>query len=57
MAESPDDGRGVLIFGGISRNNPNPSQILELRAGSNSWNNLNISLKHGRHGHVVVPLQ
>ena len=56
MAESPH-GRGVLIFGGISRNNPNPSQILELRAGSNSWNNLNINLEHGRHGHVVVPLQ
>ena len=52
MAESPD-GRGVLLFGGYA----SEDSILELRAGANSWNILNITLENGREGHVVIPLQ
>ena len=56
MAESPDGG-GVLLFGGI---NPDPyggydDRILELRAGANSWNILNITLQNRRGYHVVIP--
>ena len=56
MAESPD-GRGVLLFGGWSDENPHEDRILELRAGANSWNILDISLENGRRRHVVIPLQ
>ena len=56
MAESPD-GRGVLIFGGSNSEDGLFDRILELRAGANSWNILNISLKLGRYAHVVIPLQ
>ena len=58
MAESPD-GRGVLLFGGLpNKENPTgPYRILELRAGANSWNILNITLQPpGRTNHVVIPL-
>ena len=55
MAESPD-GRGVLLFGGLSNENAYEDRILELRAGANSWNILNITLENGRFGHVVIPL-
>ena len=51
MAESPD-GRGVLVFGG----NIYEKRILELRAGADSWNILDVSLKNGRLDHVVIPL-
>ena len=60
MVES-HDGRGVLIFGGVSKENSLrfggyysdlhqydtefENRILELRVGSNSWNILNITLK------------
>ena len=53
MAESPD-GRGVLLFGGYS--NDYEKRILELRAGADSWNILNVTLQNGRYGHVVIPL-
>ena len=56
MAESPD-GRGVLLFGGDSGGNSYEDRILELRAGANSWNILDITLENGRTGHVVIPLQ
>ena len=56
MAESPD-GRGVLLFGGYSDENGYEDRILELRAGANSWNILDITLKTGRSSHVVIPLQ
>ena len=56
MAESPD-GRGVLLFGGWSDENDYEDRILELRAGANSWNILDITLEHGRNSHVVIPLQ
>ena len=56
MAESPDQ-RGVLIFGGNSDENDYEDRILELRAGANSWNILNITLQKGRYDHVVIPLQ
>ena len=56
MAESPD-GRGVLLFGGWSDENSYEDRILELRAGANSWNILDISLENGRQEHVVIPLQ
>ena len=54
MAESPD-GRGVLLFGG-SGETTYEDRILELRAGANSWNILDISLENGRRKHFVIPL-
>ena len=56
MAESPD-GRGVILFGGYSDENNYEKRILELRAGANSWNILDITLENGRNNHVVIPLQ
>ena len=55
MAESPD-GRGVLLFGGESDEDPYENRILELRAGADSWNILDVSLNYGRGSHVVIPL-
>ena len=55
MAESPN-GRGVLLFGG-SNSDGTRDNILELQAGANSWNILNIRLKFERYVHVVIPLQ
>ena len=55
MAESPD-GRGVLLFGGWDGLSLK-DRILELRAGANSWNILNITLKNTRAFHVVIPLK
>ena len=49
MAESPD-GRGVLLFGGQG------NRIMELRAGADSWDVLNVTLKNARDSHVVIPL-
>ena len=54
MAESPD-GRGVLLFGGHSFENFYEKRILELRAGADSWNILNVSLEHATYP-VVIPL-
>ena len=57
MAKSPD-GRGVFLFGGkMSGNSGDSDRILELRAGANSWNILNITLKNIRREHIVIPLQ
>ena len=59
MAESPD-GRGVLLFAGYSYHPPiiqyRDKRILELRAGADSWNILNVTLKNARNMHVVIPL-
>ena len=55
MAESPD-GRGVLLFGGESDEDPYENRILELRAGADSWNILNVPLEMARAYHVVIPL-
>ena len=55
MVKSPD-GRGVLLFGGDSDGGAE-DRILELRAGANSWNILNITLENGRSVHAVIPLQ
>ena len=55
MAESPD-GKGVLLFGGYN-DDFREDRILELCAGANSWNILNITLKNRRAFHVVIPLQ
>ena len=55
MAES-SDGRGVLLFGGWSDENDYENRILELRAGADSWNILDITIQNGRYGHVVIPL-
>ena len=55
MVESPD-GRGVLLFGGRSIENDPEKRILELRAGADSWNFLNVTLKNARNWHVVIPL-
>ena len=55
MAESPD-GRGVLLFGGQSKENHQEKRILELRAGANSWNFLNVTLENARHSHAVILL-
>ena len=54
MAESPD-GRGVILFGGISTENSYEKRILELRAGANSWNILDITLENGRKSHIAIP--
>ena len=58
MAESPD-GKGVLIFGGeriLDNGDRIPEdKILELRAGANSWNPLDITLKNARKQHAVIP--
>ena len=56
MAESPD-GRGVLLFGGRSDENYYEDRILEMRAGANSWNILDVTLENGRSYHAVIPLQ
>ena len=55
MAESPD-GRGVLLFGGVSTENGYEKRTLELRAGACTWNILNVTLKNARSDHVVIPL-
>ena len=55
MAESPDGG-GVLLFGGMSNENSYEDRILELCAGADSWNILNITLQNGRDHHSVVNL-
>ena len=49
MAESLD-GRGVLLFGGQG------NRILELRAGADSWDILNVTMKYSRNNNVVIPL-
>ena len=55
MAELPDK-RGVLLFGGESPGNLHEKRILELRAGADSWNILNVTLENARKYHVVIPL-
>ena len=56
MVESPD-GRGVMLFGGYSSHtNYDKNRILELRAGADSWNILNVPLEMARAYHVVIPL-
>ena len=55
MAESPD-GRGVLLFGGMSDGHELKDRILELRAGANSWNISDITLKNSRRSHAVILL-
>ena len=54
MAESPD-GRGVLLFGG-SIVNGYEKRILELRAGADYWNILNVTLENARSNYVMIPL-
>ena len=56
MVETID---GVLLFGGISKFGWNEvrNEILHMRAGANSWNILDITLKNNREAHVVIPLQ
>ena len=60
MVES-HDGKGVLIFGGVSKccgyDTHYENRILELHVGSNSWNILNITLNNRRCQHVVIPFQ
>ena len=56
MVESPD-GMGVMLFGGYSSHtNQDKNRILELRAGADSWNILNVPLEMARAYHVVIPL-
>ena len=55
MAESPD-GRGVILFGGFAKHSYE-KRILELRAGADSWNILDVSLENPRAYHVVLPLK
>ena len=56
MAESPD-GKGVLLFGGYNYNdNTIEDRILELRAGSDSWTILNVTLQTKRFEHTVIPI-
>ena len=57
MTESPD-GKGVLLFGGKNGDNGENEErrILEFRAGSDSWNILDITLQNERKYHTVIPL-
>ena len=55
MAELPD-GRGVILFGGECGASSNSNEILELCAGGESWNLVDVSLKYERKDHVVIPL-
>ena len=55
MTKSPD-GRGVIIFGGHTAWG-SEKRILELRAGADSWNTLDVSLVNRRWSHVVIPLK
>ena len=55
MAESPN-GREVTLFGGHSTENDYENRILELYAGAESWNILNVTLQNARKDHVVIPL-
>ena len=57
LAESPDR-KGVLLFGGYW-GLWEEDTVRELRPGRYglSWNYLDIKLKDGRKGHVVLPLQ
>ena len=55
MAES-SDGRGVLLFGGMSDETYFEKRILELRADDNSWTILDKTLEKGRSNHVVIKL-
>ena len=52
MTESPDG--GVLIFGG--QNGDVPDKILKLKAGANSWEILNKTMKNPHHQHTVIPI-
>ena len=60
MTES-SDGRGVLLFSGRSYDAASDhylyiDKILELRAGANSWNVLDVTLQYAREDHIVLPL-
>ena len=56
MAVSPD-GKGVLLFGGISTLSDHISnEILELRAWAN-WTILNVTLQEQRSSHTAIPIQ
>ena len=60
IAESPD-GKGVILFGGQNyklffNQRIDKNRILELRARTNSWNTLNVTLRNARREHVVIPL-
>ena len=52
MTESPDG--GVLIFGG--QNGDVPDKILKLKAGANSWEILNKTMKNPHYQHTVIPI-
>ena len=61
MVESPD-GKGVLLFGGErkitnrKKDNIIEDRILELRAGTNSWTILDVTLQTARKKHTVIPI-
>ena len=52
MTESPDG--GVLIFGG--QIGEYPEKILKLKAGANSWETLNKTMKNPHYQHTVIPI-
>ena len=54
MAESPDE-RGVILFGGATERSYE-KRILELQAGADSWNILDVSLENSRRFHVVFSI-
>ena len=53
MAESPD-WKGVILFDGMG--DDYEKRILELNAGADSWNILNVIFENARYVHVVIPL-
>ena len=56
MAESPD-GKGVLLFGGnLIVGQGFTNEILELRAGADSWTVLDVTLQDRIRLHSVIPI-
>ena len=53
MTQSPG-GEAVLTFGG--QTGEVPDKIMELRAGANSWEILNKTLRNPKSKHTVIPI-
>ena len=54
MAETPD-GKGVLLFGGNDGSGLT-NEIMEFRAGADSWTVLDVPLQKRRKLHAVIPI-
>ena len=54
MAETPD-GKGVLLFGGNDGSGLT-NEIMEFRAGTDSWTVLDVTLQKIRRNHFVITI-